>query len=49
MPPVGNSTHPLKYALSPATRGGNNVRLESIDHAAHLVTEDVPHKLPSPV
>ena len=32
VPPKGNGAHPL-FAPSPNVRGGNGVRLESIDHA----------------
>ena len=29
--------HPLNFAPSPNQRGGNNIRLESIDHSQHQI------------
>ena len=61
MPPTGvtgDAPHPLKFAPSPNVRGGNGIRLQSIDHTQHQMNlplsmdEDdkgIANKLPSPV
>ena len=49
---AGKGAHPM-YAPSPNVRGGNGMRLESIDHAQHMINslsnQKEGDKLPSPM